>query len=111
MQDLTFNQYLALLTAADVFMVTSVREGMALRAHEYVICQEGIHHPLILSEVGTIQSPYIHMTLNAVSSLVHRQLQLQRIPIVHCCQSMGQERHGRRHFSGIFKIGVVVSSN
>ncbi|KAF8718268.1 hypothetical protein AX14_011953 [Amanita brunnescens Koide BX004] len=49
-QDLTFNQYLALLTAADVFMVTSVREGMALRAHEYVICQEGIHHPLILSE-------------------------------------------------------------
>ena len=51
-QDLTFNQYLALLTVADAFMVTSQREGMALRTHEYVICQEGIYHPLILSEVS-----------------------------------------------------------
>lgn len=31
-QDLTFNQYLALLTVADAFMVTSLREGMALRS-------------------------------------------------------------------------------
>lgn len=30
-QDLTFNQYLALLTVADLFVVTSLREGMALR--------------------------------------------------------------------------------
>ena len=30
-QDLTFHQYLALLTVADAFLVTSVREGMALR--------------------------------------------------------------------------------
>lgn len=30
-QDLTFPQYLALLTVADAFMVTSLREGMALR--------------------------------------------------------------------------------
>ena len=30
-QDLTFNQYLALLTVADAFIVTSLREGMALR--------------------------------------------------------------------------------
>ncbi|KAH8101288.1 glycosyltransferase family 20-domain-containing protein [Cristinia sonorae] len=49
-QDLTFNQYLALLTVADAFMVTSVREGMALRTHEFVECQEGRHRPLILSE-------------------------------------------------------------
>lgn len=35
-QDLTFNQYLALLTVADAFMVTSLREGMALRfVHPY----------------------------------------------------------------------------
>ncbi|KAF8884515.1 glycosyltransferase family 20-domain-containing protein [Infundibulicybe gibba] len=42
-QDLTFNQYLALLTVADAFIVTSLREGMALRTHEYF-------KPLILSE-------------------------------------------------------------
>ena len=49
-QDLTFNQYLALLTVADAFIVTSLREGMALRAHEYVECQEGRYRPLVLSE-------------------------------------------------------------
>jgi hypothetical protein len=30
-QDITFSQYLALLTVADAFLVTSLREGMALR--------------------------------------------------------------------------------
>jgi trehalose 6-phosphate synthase complex regulatory subunit len=48
-QDLTFNQYLALLTVADVFIVTSLKEGMALRTHEYVECQEGRYRPLVLS--------------------------------------------------------------
>lgn len=52
-QDLTFTQYLALLTVADAFIVTSLREGMALRAHEYVECQEGKFRPLVLSEVGS----------------------------------------------------------
>lgn len=51
-QDLTFSQYLALLVVADAFMVTSLREGMALRTHEFVECQEGRFRPLILSEVG-----------------------------------------------------------
>jgi trehalose-6-phosphate synthase len=50
-QDLAFAQYLALLTVADAFIVTSVREGMALRAHEFVECQAARHRPLILSEV------------------------------------------------------------
>ncbi|EMD35057.1 glycosyltransferase family 20 protein [Gelatoporia subvermispora B] len=49
-QDLTFSQYIALLTVADAFMVTSLREGMALRTHEFVECQEERHRPLILSE-------------------------------------------------------------
>ncbi|KAF9522515.1 alpha,alpha-trehalose-phosphate synthase [Crepidotus variabilis] len=49
-QDLTFSQYLALLTVADAFIVTSLREGMALRTHEFVECQEGSYRPLILSE-------------------------------------------------------------
>ncbi|CCM06307.1 uncharacterized protein FIBRA_08558 [Fibroporia radiculosa] len=49
-QDLTFSQYLALLMVADAFVVTSLREGMALRTHEFVECQEERHRPLILSE-------------------------------------------------------------
>ncbi|KIJ47269.1 glycosyltransferase family 20 protein [Sphaerobolus stellatus SS14] len=48
--DLTFSQYLALLTVADAFIVTSLREGMALRTHEFVECQESRNRPLILSE-------------------------------------------------------------
>ena len=53
-QDLTFSQYLALLTVADTFMVSSLREGMALRSHEYVECQEERKRPLIMSEVSVI---------------------------------------------------------
>ncbi|KAG1793553.1 glycosyltransferase family 20 protein [Suillus plorans] len=49
-QEVTFSQYLALLTVADAFLVTSLREGMALRTHEFVECQDGRHRPLILSE-------------------------------------------------------------
>lgn len=52
--DMSFAQYLALLTIADAFMVTSMREGMALRAHEFVECQEKRHRPLILSEVCSV---------------------------------------------------------
>jgi hypothetical protein len=50
--ELTFSQYLALLTVADAFLVTSLREGMALRTHEFVECQVERHRPLILSEVS-----------------------------------------------------------
>jgi len=54
-QDIAFSQYLALLTAADILMVTSLRDGMNLTCHEYVLCQDGEgsskkHGPLILSE-------------------------------------------------------------
>ena len=49
-QDITFAQYLALLTVADCFLATSLREGMNLTSHEYVVCQEASHRPLILSE-------------------------------------------------------------
>jgi trehalose-6-phosphate synthase len=51
MQEVMFSQYLALLTVADAFLVTSLWEGMALGTHEFVECQEGRHRPLILSEV------------------------------------------------------------
>lgn len=47
---ITFSQYLALLTIADAFLASSLREGMNLTTHEYVVCQEEKHRPLILSE-------------------------------------------------------------
>jgi HAD superfamily hydrolase (TIGR01484 family) len=54
-QDLSFAQYLALITVADALMVTSLREGMNLTSHEFVYCQDGkygpkAYGPLILSE-------------------------------------------------------------
>ena len=50
-KDITFSQYLALLSTADVCLITSLRDGMNLTSHEYVVCQETKHRPLILSEV------------------------------------------------------------
>ncbi|GAO50684.1 hypothetical protein G7K_4806-t1 [Saitoella complicata NRRL Y-17804] len=49
-QDITFSQYLAMLTIADALIVTSLREGMNLTCHEYVFCQSQTKHPLVLSE-------------------------------------------------------------
>lgn len=40
-QDISFAQYLALLSVADVLMITSQREGMNLTCHEFVFCQDG----------------------------------------------------------------------
>lgn len=55
MQDMSFPQYVALLSAADVLMITSLREGMGLTAQEFVFCQDGQlcdqkYGPVILSE-------------------------------------------------------------
>ncbi|KAF9962765.1 hypothetical protein BGZ65_008050 [Modicella reniformis] len=56
-QDITFNQYLGLLTAADLCLITSLRDGMNLTSHEYVVCQEEQKNPLVLSEfAGTYGS-------------------------------------------------------
>lgn len=48
--DVSYQEYLALITMADVFIVSSVREGMNLTCHEYVYCQQDRRNPLILSE-------------------------------------------------------------
>jgi len=55
MQDMSFTQYVALLSFADCLMVSSLREGMGLNAHEFIFCQDGAltdrkHGPVILSE-------------------------------------------------------------
>lgn len=56
-QDISFSHYLALLTIADACIITSLRDGMNLTSHEYVVCQQGKHSPLIISEfAGTYGS-------------------------------------------------------
>ncbi|CAO3631256.1 unnamed protein product [Cunninghamella echinulata] len=56
-QDISFPQYLALLTSADVSLITPLRDGMNLTSHEYIVCQEDRYNPLILSEfTGTYGS-------------------------------------------------------
>jgi trehalose-phosphatase len=54
-QDIAFSQYMALLSIADALAITSLREGMNLTCHEFIICQDGRaspkkHGPVILSE-------------------------------------------------------------
>lgn len=54
-QDIGFAQYIALLTIADVVMISALRDGMNLTAHEFVACQDGkgsekAYGPMILSE-------------------------------------------------------------
>ena len=50
-QDLDLEQFLALNCEADLFMITSLREGMNLTSHTFVACSSGKKHaPLLLSE-------------------------------------------------------------
>lgn len=54
-QDISYSQILALMNVAEIFMVTSLREGMNLQSHDYLHCQDGKttaqrHGSLILSE-------------------------------------------------------------
>ena len=60
-QDIPHSQFLALLSFADICMLTPLRDGMNLTGHEFIACQDGrgtantaasekMHGPLILSE-------------------------------------------------------------
>lgn len=49
-QDIEFVQYLALIAEADAFIVSSMREGMNLTCHEFIVATEHKKSPLILSE-------------------------------------------------------------
>ncbi|KAJ5103270.1 alpha-trehalose phosphate synthase subunit [Penicillium argentinense] len=54
-QDISYSQFLALLSVAEIFMATNLREGMNLTSHDFIHCQDGELAPqrygsLILSE-------------------------------------------------------------
>ncbi|KAK4518855.1 copper-binding transcription factor [Mucor velutinosus] len=56
-QDVDRDEYYALLSVADVGLITSLRDGMNTTSLEYIICQQETHGPLILSEfTGTAGS-------------------------------------------------------
>jgi trehalose 6-phosphate synthase/phosphatase len=56
-QDVDRDEYYALLSAADVGLITSLRDGMNTTSFEYILCQKENHGPLILSEfTGTAGS-------------------------------------------------------
>ncbi|KAJ1964032.1 hypothetical protein IWQ62_003044 [Dispira parvispora] len=51
------DEYYALLNVASLGLITSVRDGMNTTSHEFVVCQQERHSPLILSEfTGTASS-------------------------------------------------------
>ncbi|CUM67023.1 uncharacterized protein PRCAT00004711001 [Priceomyces carsonii] len=58
-KDLEFEQYLALLCEADVFVVSSMREGLNLTCHEFITSTYNKKSPLILSEF-TGSSPLLY---------------------------------------------------
>lgn len=49
-QDITFDQYLALQIESDVFVVSSMREGLNLTCHEFIVATNERKSPLMLSE-------------------------------------------------------------
>ncbi|SCU83447.1 LAFA_0D03664g1_1 [Lachancea sp. 'fantastica'] len=49
-QDLDFAQYLALNAEADLFLITTMREGMNLTCHEFIVSSRQRNAPLLLSE-------------------------------------------------------------
>lgn len=54
-QDISYAQFLALLSVAEIFMATNLREGMNLTSHDFIHCQDGDlfskkYGSLILSE-------------------------------------------------------------
>ncbi|KAI8581243.1 hypothetical protein K450DRAFT_233828 [Umbelopsis ramanniana AG] len=49
-QDVDPDQYYALLSVADLALITSVRDGMNTTSLEYIMCQQERKSPLILSE-------------------------------------------------------------
>ena len=65
-QDIQHSHYLALLSVADVMMITSLRDGMNLTSHEYVLCQVKKHSPLIMSEASDS-----NIYINHVYEMVH----------------------------------------
>jgi trehalose-6-phosphate synthase/trehalose-6-phosphatase len=97
-RDIEFEQYLALLSEADVYMVSTLREGMNLTCHEFICATEALHSPLILSEfVGSasvltkgplISNPY---NIKEVASDIYKCLTMSAVEKTERWNSTFQE--------------------
>lgn len=98
-QDIAFHQYLALLSAADVLMVTSLREGMNLTCHEYINCQDGRQEsgkkygPVILSEFAGAAEVFAGNEI-AVNPWDYKQMARA---IKHSIEMSDEQKHKRYH--------------
>lgn len=64
-QYISKEEYFALLRAADLGLITSVRDGMSTASLEYIVCQKGRYGPMILSEFsGTADNLTSATTIN-----------------------------------------------
>ncbi|KAJ1979086.1 hypothetical protein H4R34_002968, partial [Dimargaris verticillata] len=74
------DEYYALLNVASLGLITSVRDGMNTTSHEFVVCQQENHSPLILSEfTGTASSLSAAIQVNpwdyeGVADAIHQAL-------------------------------------
>ncbi|KAJ1927195.1 hypothetical protein IWQ60_003124 [Tieghemiomyces parasiticus] len=76
------DEYYALLNIAALGLITSVRDGMNTTSHEFVVCQQERHSPLILSEfTGTASSLSAAILVNpwdyvGVADAIHEALSM-----------------------------------
>ncbi|KAK9449767.1 glycosyltransferase family 20-domain-containing protein [Limtongia smithiae] len=69
-QQISRDEYYALLRVADLGLITSVRDGMNTTSLEFVVCQRDSHSPVILSEfTGTASSLADSITVNPWDSV------------------------------------------
>ncbi|ODQ67122.1 phosphatase subunit of the trehalose-6-phosphate synthase/phosphatase complex [Nadsonia fulvescens var. elongata DSM 6958] len=85
------DEYLALLSVADLGLITSVRDGMNTTCLEYVVCQKNNHSPIILSEFsGTAGSLTDAVQVNPWDSVGVAQA-------INECLLMSDERKTEMH--------------
>ncbi|RXW13018.1 hypothetical protein EST38_g12836 [Candolleomyces aberdarensis] len=105
-QDLTFSQYLALLTVGDAFIVTSLREGMALRTHEFIECQDGKYGALILSEWPFRRSHATH-----IASLSQSSSDPDSVPVFNPSRLLPRYKHSVKRLILVNFEGASVASS
>lgn len=81
-QNLDHEEYYALLTLADICLITSIRDGMNTMSHEYIICQQKDKGSLILSEftgsAGSLSGAFLvnPWDYTGVAHAIHEALSL-----------------------------------
>lgn len=90
-QDIQFEQYLALLSEAGLFIVSTLREGMNLTCHEFVEASYEDHSPLILSEfVGSA-------TVLSGGALITNPYNIKQVSnAIRTCMQMSPDERERR---------------